>query len=181
MEKNPTINPTEAIVADVIPSPAAVPVKATKPRDPVTGVVGRAPNGFAEIRAAIKATGINAETDMSVAAIRATVTKLTEAMGTMPPAKTGRGRTTGLRTYDFQNTLYAINDRPEWRFTDRTLCVVWAVELSANKCDYPAHADYVGSTRTDYRRDRHGSNVIDPKNHDSKSWPLGWNKPATKK
>ena len=146
--------------------------RASKPV--VLGVVGVVPNGFDALRDALRA--VNTSTDMRVDAIRADVKRVTRAIvatlgdRAIPPA--GRGRFTGLRTYDFQNTLYAVNDRADWRFTDRTLCVAWAVELASNKCDFPAHAGYVASTRTDYTRGRHGSNVIDPKHVASQSWPV---------
>lgn len=128
------------------------------------GVVGEAPVGFEALRRALSA--VNAHTDTSEASMRADVATVTAAMiasrGDGAPGVKNRGRWTGLRTYDFQNTLFAVNERSGWRFTDRTLAVAWAAELASNRCDFIAHADYVGSTRTAYTRGRHGSNVIDP-------------------
>lgn len=165
-------------VATVAPATTATtdpkPTKRRAARAPINvGVVGVMPNGFDAIRDALRA--VNANTDMRVDAIRADVKRVARAIvaaigdRAIPPS--GRGRFTGLRTYDFQNTLYAVNDRPDWRFTDRTLCIAWAVELCANKCDFPAHARYIASTRTDYINGRHGSNVIDPRHRVSHAWP----------
>lgn len=124
------------------------------------------PRGFEAIREAIVKSKVNGHTDMSVEAMRADVATLTTAVVrsegdvTLPPKN--RGRFTGLRTYDFQNTLFYANDLDGWRFTDRTLALVWAVELSANRCDFIAHHAYVGSTRSAYVNGRHGSNVVAP-------------------
>ena len=169
----------EQVTEQVAETPKAA--KATRaPRKPkaatpakIVGVVGALPVGFAELREALAT--VNASTSMKVDDIRKdvrAVTRIMEAAGkrAMPPA--GRGRWSGLRTYDFQNTLYAANDREDWRFSDRTLCVAWAVELPSNKCDYPEHADYVASTRTDYLKGRHGSNVVDPAHKTSHKWEV---------
>lgn len=168
-------NDTPDVSATVEPTPNTSTAITRKPRRTVirkpanTGVVGTMPIGFDALRDALRA--INGNTSMGIDSIRADVKRVTRSMppAAMPPA--GRGRWSGLRTYDFQNTLYAVNDRPDWRFTDRTLCVAWAVELAANKCDFPAHADYIRSTRTDYVRGRHGTNVIDPAHRVSHVWP----------
>jgi hypothetical protein len=147
---------------------------ASKPDTAVAvGVVGTMPVHFDALRKALAA--VNASADMSEAAMRRDVATVTAALVStlgdkaLPPRN--RGRFTGLRTYDFQNTLFAVNDRAGWRFSDRTLAVAWAVELASNRCDFIVHADYVGSTRTAYTRGRHGSNVIDLTNFASHVWP----------
>lgn len=147
---------------------------ATRPDAKVAvGVVGTLPVHFDAIRKA--GALVNANTDTSEASMRRDVVTVTAtlvaAVGEGTPGVKNRGRFTGLRTYDFQNTLFAANDRAGWRFSDRTLAILWAAELAANRCDFIAHADYVASTRTAYVKGRHGSNVVDNKNFASHAWP----------
>jgi len=63
------------------------------------------------------------------------------------------GRFTGMRIAKFQNWLYEQNR--EWHFRDETLCVLWCVEFPDAKSDYPAHLDYIDSTRRDYNAGKH--------------------------
>lgn len=140
------------------------------------GVVGTAPNGYDALFTAARV--VNANTDMSVSALRADVKRVTREMiriaGDRPLPPAGRGRWTGIRTYDGQNNMYALNDRAEYRVTDRTLIVMWATEYPSNKCDFTTHADYIGSTRADYIREKpgHGTNTIDPAHRRSHRWDV---------
>jgi hypothetical protein len=180
-ESNVVVVTTPDVPAQAESSASAVPAKASKAKTPqapkvpeVKGVVGTMPVGFAELCEALET--VRTGTDMRVEAIRADAAKVTRAMEkalgkkAAPPA--GRGRFTGLRTYDFQNTFYAVNDREGVRFSDRAVCIAWIVELASNKCDFAEKSHYVASTRTDYVKGRHGSNVIDPKHTTSKAWPV---------
>jgi hypothetical protein len=63
------------------------------------------------------------------------------------------GRYTGMRIAKYQNWLYEQNRT--WHFRDETLCVLWTVEFPNAKSDYPAHLDYMESTRRDYNAGRH--------------------------
>jgi hypothetical protein len=63
------------------------------------------------------------------------------------------GRFTGMRIAKFQNWLYEQNRR--WHFRDETICVLWCVEFPDAKSDYPAHLDYIDSTRRDYNAGNH--------------------------
>ena len=63
------------------------------------------------------------------------------------------GRYTGMRIAKFQNWLYEQNRG--WHFRDETLCVLWCVEFPDAKSDYPAHLDYIDSTRRDYNAGKH--------------------------
>ena len=134
------------------------------------------PHGFASILAAVNRSGVNTSTDMGIDALRADIVTLARAMeegnpGVPVPPK-NRGRYTGLRTYDFQNTLFHVNDRAGWRVTDRTLLLIWAAELPANRCDFALHADYIGGTRASYRNGKHLSNILSPTVFTSKEWTV---------
>ena len=63
------------------------------------------------------------------------------------------GGYTGMRIAKFQNWLYEQNR--EWHFRDKTPCVLWCVECPYAKSDYPAHSNYIASTRHDYNAGRH--------------------------
>lgn len=172
----PSVVPSVTVTDDapIVTVPAAIPavtVPAAIPAD-----VLPTPHGFDAIRAAVMATGINANVAMTVDAIRADIAAVAAAIDAavpgVPVPPKNRGRYTGMRTYDFQNTLFHVNDRAGWRFTDRTLAIMWAVELTANRCDFAAHAGYIGSTRTAYVNGRHGSNVVNPTVHVSAVHPV---------
>lgn len=164
-----------AVVPAVVPTTTTADAVATIPAA-IPADVLPVPHGFDVIHAAIVTAGINGHTDMAVDAIRADVAAVAAAIDAavpgVPVPPKNRGRYTGMRTYDFQNTLFHVNDRADWRFTDRTLVIMWAVELAGNRCDFPAHAGYIGSTRTAYVNGRHGSNTINPTVHVSAAWPV---------
>jgi hypothetical protein len=172
-----TENPVTETAVAVIPETTVPEVPAAAPTvvpDPITGVVGELPMGFAALRSALELVRSHADMGRdALAADVATVTAaLVAALGDKPAPPVNRGRFTGLRTFDFQNTVYAVNDRADWRFSDRALLIAWRAELATNRCDFLGHAAYVGSTRTAYINGRHGSNVVDAAHRTSRVWPV---------
>lgn len=81
-------------------------------------------------------TAVNQQTGLARPDLDASLRAASEAakrVGRGAAQSDGEGRYTGLPVARFQQALYAKN--VEWRFTDRTLCVLWKLEL-------PLRADY---------------------------------------
>lgn len=72
------------------------------------------------------------------------------------------GRFTNMAIMAFQNAVYVRNADPAWRFSDAVLTVAWGIEFPHAACRFTDTAwirGYVGTTRSDYNRGRHGCPV----------------------
>lgn len=63
------------------------------------------------------------------------------------------GRFVGLKVAEYQQALYAKN--VEWRFTDRTLCVLWRAEFTDRKNYFENCRKYIRGTRNDVNNGTH--------------------------
>src|SRR5688572_30701318 len=109
------------------------------------------------IRAA--GTAVNSETGADYTALQSSVAHASSAAAQVARA-TARGpregRYTGLGIEKFQQGSFEKNT--EWRFTDRTLCVLWKLEFPDTKADFIGDCrKYVGGTRAAVNAGRHGS------------------------
>ena len=98
---------------------------------------------------------VKADTSMEMSALEDSLgTARAAARKIVVPVDRGKhkGQFTGLAVAKFQQELYARN--AEWHFTDRTLCVLWRLELP-NAMNYFEHPEYVWRTRNDVNRGKH--------------------------